>query len=96
MFDMSRSRTVKKLLSGQSILEDNGIPEGSAEFWRNIYKEPMGNNQDPEDHLANREYTPDEKYEGMSKPIDETDVNERIKKLENGTSSEHCGSAFDN
>ena len=55
------------------------------EFWRNIYKEPKGNEQDPEDHLANLEYTPDKKYEGMSKPIDETNVNEQIKKLENFT-----------
>ena len=35
---------------------------------------------------ANLECTPDEKYEGISKPIDETDVNEQIRRLENETS----------
>ena len=35
---------------------------------------------------ANLECTPDEKYEGISKSIDETDVNKQIRKLENGTS----------
>ena len=79
----NRSETVKKLLSGQSILGDNEIPEGSVEFWMEIYKEPKGNKQDPENHLANLEYTPNEKYEGMSKPIDETDVNEQIRRFEN-------------
>ena len=52
----------------------------------NIYKEPKGNDQDPEDHLANLEYTPNEKYEGMSRPIDEIDVKEQINQLDNGTS----------
>ena len=73
---MHKPRTVKKLLSGQSIFKDNQIPKGSVEFWRNIYKEPSGSKRGPEDHLADLEYTPNEKYTGMCKPIDKFDVME--------------------
>lgn len=85
MYQKKRRNTVAKLLAGKSLFDETSLPKDSAEFWRNIYKEPKGTEIDPSEHLASLEFIPKEEYEWMNKPIDKIDVKEQIKATANGT-----------